>query len=174
MRRILADEALDILFRAAGERHRWLPRPLSDTILRAIWELVRFGPTSSRRGGSARLVFVRSDAAKARLAPALPAAERAALTTAPCAAILACPTPDDTAAMPLEGGLCAAYLILAARALGLDCAPLWHFDPPLVDRAFFPDGEAAAQFLCLLGYAEPVPAAEPKTRPGRGEMCQIL
>ena len=53
-----------------------------------------------------------------------------------------------------EGALHAAYLMLAGRALGLDCAPIWQFDAALVDPAFFPHGRMTANFLCALGYGE--------------------
>ena len=164
MHRILNDEALDILFRTARERHEWLARPVSDTLLRAIWELVGLGPT----GGScdpARLVFAKSETAKSRLAPAVPLSEQDAIMTAPCAAIVACPAErDDGAAVLREGARRAAYLILAARALGLDCAPIWHFDAGLVERAVLPEGGFAAQSLCLLGYAGEVQPRQPAPR----------
>jgi 3-hydroxypropanoate dehydrogenase len=180
MRRIVNDETLDILFRTAGDRHAWLARPVSDTILRAVWELVRLGP-SSGACRPVRVVFVKSEEGKARLGEALAEAQRAALATAPAAAIVACParTDGDGPTVPhdaalREGALHAAYLMLAGRALGLDCAPIWQFDAALVDRLFFPDGRATANFLCALGYGEDGRAAAAEERPGFAEACAIL
>lgn len=179
MRRIVNDETLDTLFRTAADRHDWLARPVSDTILRAVWELVRLGP-SSGACGALRVVFVKSEAAKARLAAALPEPERAALIAAPAAAIVACPTQHANADMTLhetalrEGALHAAYVMLAGRALGLDCAPIWQFDAALVDQAIFPDGHMAANFLCALGYGEDGQTASPSERPDFAEACAIL
>jgi 3-hydroxypropanoate dehydrogenase len=87
MHRIVNDEALDTLFRAARSHHAWLARPVSDTLLRAVWELVKLGPTSSA-GRPARILFIRSEVAKERLAPAVPAAHWAAIRHAPVAAIV--------------------------------------------------------------------------------------
>ena len=63
--------------------------------------------------------------------------------------------------------------MLAGRALGLDCAPIWEFDAALVDRAFFPDGRMTANFLCALGYGEDGPAAAADPRPGFAEACAL-
>jgi 3-hydroxypropanoate dehydrogenase len=127
------------------------------------------------------VVFVKSEAAKVRLAAALPEPERAALTAAPAAAIVACPSRNaDDDGSPLheaalrEGALHAGYLMLAGRALGLDCAPIWQFDAAPVDRAFFPDGHMTANFLCALGYGEDGQTASPDGRPGFAEACGIL
>jgi hypothetical protein len=88
MPRILSDESLDTLFRNATAQPVWLDRPVGDTLLRALWELVKLGPVSGK-SSAARLLFLRSEEAKERLAPALPPEERAALRTVPLAAILA-------------------------------------------------------------------------------------
>jgi 3-hydroxypropanoate dehydrogenase len=173
MRRIVSDTALDVLFRAAGDRHTWRARPVGDTILRAVWELVRLGPTSGECG-PVRLAFVRSEVEKARLAPALPEAERSELMTAPVVAVVGCPADGDDDATLRDGALHAACLIFAARALGLDCAPIWRFDRGRA-AALFRDETAAVTFLCGLGYGEEVQAAsgEPP-RPRFDEACSIL
>jgi 3-hydroxypropanoate dehydrogenase len=179
MRRIVNDEALDILFRNAGDRHVWLARPISDTILRAVWELARLGP-SSGACGALHLVFVKSEEPKARLAAALPEVERAALTTAPAAAIVACPAASSAPGPVLrdaalrEAALHAAYLMVAGRALGLDCAPIWQFDAARLDREFFPDGRMTASFLCALGYGEDRRTEASDLRPAFTEACAIL
>ncbi|HEV8678907.1 MAG TPA: nitroreductase family protein [Stellaceae bacterium] len=174
MRRIINDEALDTLFRAAACPHAWLARPVSDTLLRAVWELVKLGPTNGA-GRPARILFIRSEDAKARLAPAVPAAHRETVMTAPVAAIVA--TARDSEPRPAEphgDALEAAYLIVAARALGLDCAPVWELDGAIVDAAFFSDGTAGANFLCGLGYGDDTQLSPVERRPALDEACRIL
>jgi 3-hydroxypropanoate dehydrogenase len=177
-RRIVNDEALDTLFRAARNRDAWLDREVSDTLLRALWELVKRGPASGV-AGPARVLFVRSPAAKDRLASAVPDAARVALKTAPVVAVIGCPPEAARApAASREGGLRAACLILAARALGLDCGPIWEFDGRRVDDAFFPEGSCAATVLCAIGYGDEVPRAAnppPQSAPADAdEACTIL
>ena len=183
MHRIVNDEALDSLFRAARSHYAWLARPVSDTMLRALWELVKLGPTSGL-SRPARILFVRSEEAKTRLGPAVAAQERTAMMTAPVAAIVGYrlepgvgsdlgPGPDRQAAQR-DAALQAAYLILASRALGLDCGPIWDFDAGLVDAAFFPEGAVAASFLCALGYGDDTQPAPHPVRPGIAEACNIL
>jgi 3-hydroxypropanoate dehydrogenase len=179
MHRIVNDEALDTLFRAARSHYAWLARPVSDTMLRALWELVKLGPTSGL-GRPARLLFVRSQEAKARLGPAVAAPQRAVIMTAPVAAIVGYPLdPDpgpghDRQAARRDAALQAAYLILASRALGLDCGPIWDFDAGLVDAAFFSGDTVAANFLCALGYGDDSQPAPHQARPGTAEACNIL
>jgi 3-hydroxypropanoate dehydrogenase len=148
-------------------------------MLRAVWELVRRGP-SSGACQPLRVVFVKSEGAKARLAASLPEPGRAALAAVPAVAIIACPAiaaedrPGLRDGALREGALHAAYLMLAGRALGLDCAPIWEFDAVLVDRTFFPDGGMTANFLCALGYGEDGWAEAFDPRPGDAEAATIL
>src|SRR5215213_6831697 len=117
MPRILSDESLDTLFRNAAAQPVWLDRPVGDTLLRAVWELVKLGPARDE-SRPARILFLRYEAAKEALAPALPPDEPAAVRTAPIAAILASelgPTADgaDAEARALavrNGALRGAYL----------------------------------------------------------------
>jgi len=175
MHRIVNDEALDTLFRTAGTHQAWLARQVSDTMVRALWELVRLAPIIGGTGPT-RVVFAKSDEAKARLDAAVPADRRAVLRSAPIVAIVGCSAQTGLSAAEgtREGLLLAAYLILAARALGLDCGPLWDFDTPEVDAAFFPDGSAASVFLCALGYGDETQVAPNQPRPGFAEACNIL
>ena len=174
MHRIVNDAALDALFRSARSHYVWLPRPVSDTLLRALWELVKRGPTSGI-ADPGRLLFIRSEPAKSRLAAALPAAVRGGLTNAPVAAIIGSPIDRDHPSATLrEGGLQAASLILAVRALGLDCGPVWEFDGPAVEAAFFPEGEVAATFLCAIGYGDDAQPAPDQMPPRVDEACGIL
>ncbi|HKS89681.1 MAG TPA: nitroreductase family protein [Stellaceae bacterium] len=174
MPRIVNDAALDTLFRAARSHYVWLARPVSDTMLRALWELIKRAPTSGIPR-PAHLLFIRSDEAKARLTEALPEAARPGLATAPVAAVVGRPLDREHAAAAMrEGGLQTACLILAARALGLDCGPFWDFDNRIVDADFFPDGAVASTALCAIGYGDPPRSAPQPPRPGFDETCTIL
>jgi nitroreductase len=176
MPRIVNDEALDLLFRSAHDCHDWRGEPVSDTILRALWELVALGPTS-RPGepGRRRLLFIKSEDSKARLVPAVAEPERAVIAAAPIAVILGATTgPDDPSAVLREAAMQAAYLIVAARALGLDCVPIWRFDAVLVEHALFPAGGFAASFLCALGHGEERSASRLVAPVGFDEACAIL
>jgi 3-hydroxypropanoate dehydrogenase len=185
MPRILSDESLDTLFRNAAAEPLWLDRPVGDTLLKALWELVKLGPVSNR-SGSARILFLRSPEAKERLALALPPEERAALRPASIAAILASELGVATdgaltvaEALPRalalrDGALRGAYLTLAARSLGLACRPIWDFNAETVQAAFFPEGMAIASFLCALGYSDETRSDPTPPRRDFDEACQIL
>ena len=170
----LAEAALDQLFRTARTRNAWLPRPVPEALLREIYELAKWGPTSANVSPG-RFLFLTSEAAKARLSPHLSSNNRAKTLAAPVTAIVAYDTafaaqiprlfphnPGAQAwfkepAMAAEtafrnGSLQGAYLMLAARALGLDCGPMSGFDREGVDREFFAGSTWRANFLCNLGY----------------------
>lgn len=174
MHPIVNDAALDSLFRTARCHHAWLTRSVSDTLLHAVWELVTLGPVGAE-ARPARIVFVKSDAAKAKLAAAVPPPLRAAIANAPVAAVLGCATDCERGpAAPDDGAARAGYLILAARALGLDCGPVWRFDKAAVDAACFAEGNAAAMFVCGLGYGDEAQPGPPPSVPGDAAMCTIL
>lgn len=183
MHRILSDEALDILFRTARSPEAWLDRPVGETLLRAVWELARLGPVS-HAALSVRVLFLRSPEARERLASALPPQARAAALNAPLRAILAAASgglaesaligPEARAQAAADGALRGAYLILAARALGLDCCPIWDFDAGALERAFFPEGGGIPIFVCGLGYGDQARLAADPPRPVFGEACRFL
>ena len=174
----LDDAALDQLFRTARTYRTWRdPAVMSDEILHALYELLKWGPTSSNCC-PARIVFVRSAEAKARLEPALDAGNVKQTMAAPATAIigydlqfyeklpLLAPHANVRSAFVgktelieatafRNGSLQGAYLIVAARALGLDCGPMSGFDNAKVDAAFFPGGKIKSNFLCNLGYGDP-------------------
>ncbi|HEY2864211.1 MAG TPA: malonic semialdehyde reductase [Casimicrobiaceae bacterium] len=173
----LDDAALDQLFRTARTYRAWRDQPVTDETLRAIYQLMKWGPTSSNCCPG-RLVFVKTAAAKARLQPALDAGNVRQTMAAPATAIigydlefyeklpLLAPHADVRSAFVgkpelirstafRNGSLQGAYLILAARALGLDCGPMSGFDNDRVDAEFFPDGTIKSNFLCNLGYGDP-------------------
>ncbi len=168
--------ALDRLFREARTHNAWKPDPIPEATLRKVWDLARMGPTSANCS-PARIVFATSKAAKEKLKPALIPTNVEKTMTAPVTAILGFdlefyehlprlfPHTDarawfvgnqaliETTAFR-NGTLQGAYLILAARALGLDCGPMSGFDNALVDKLFFPDGKVKSNFLCNLGRGD--------------------
>ncbi len=191
----LSDASLDQIFRSARTHRAWRDEPVSDEILRAVYELMRFGPTSGNCC-PARIVFVRSPAAKEKLKPALDAGNVAQTMAAPATAIVAHdlefyerlpflaphvdarswfagnrPLIDITAFR--NGSLQGAYMIIAARALGLDCGPMSGFDNAKVDAAFFPEGRVKSNFLCNLGYGDPARMRPRAPRLAFEEACSI-
>ncbi len=173
----LDDAGLDLIFRQARTYSEFEPREVDDNLLRRIYELARMGATSAN-SNPMRVVFIRSQAAKERLRPALDSSNRAKTMAAPVTAIVAYDTrfyehlprlfPHEADAInwftgPAKeqvaeatafrnGTLQGAYLMVAARALGLDCGPMSGFANAKVDAAFFPDGRFKSNFLCNLGY----------------------
>jgi len=191
----LPDLALDRLFRTA-RTHNAFHGPVSDADLRAIYELMKWGPTSSNCQ-PARILFLRSREAKERLKPALSSGNRDKTLAAPVTAILAYDLhfyqhlprmfPHNPAAASWfagkpeaevhalrNGSLQGAYFILAARAIGLDCGPMSGFDNAKVDAAFFPDGRVKSNFLCNLGRGDPSHTFERLPRFSFDEACRII
>jgi 3-hydroxypropanoate dehydrogenase len=172
------DDALALLFTNARTHSAWLDRPVDDAVLHRIYDLLKMGPT----GGNSqpmRAVFVKSREAKERLKPALAPLNVDKTMAAPATVIAAFDTlfyekmpklfparpqmRDTLAARPADARdrqayqsatLQAGYLILAARALGLDCGPMGGFDTEKVDAAFFPDGQWRSTLLINLGYGD--------------------
>ena len=165
------------LFVAARTHNRWLDRPVDAALLRELYGLTRLAPTSAN-SQPMRLIFVTSPEAKARLKPALALQNVEKTMTAPVTAIVAhdlefyerlpklMPHVDARswfAGRPAEqieraafqgSSMQGAYLILAARALGLDAGPIGGFDSAKVDAAFFPGGTIRSNFLVNLGYGD--------------------
>jgi 3-hydroxypropanoate dehydrogenase len=175
---VLDDAALDTLFRTAHTTWDFTDEPVTDDDLKALYELVKLGPTSANCS-PARFVFVRTPEGKEKLRPVLSAGNLEKTMAAPLTVIVAqdpfffhhlprlFPTADakswfsgnpdladDTATR--NSTLQGAYFILAARALGLACGPMSGFDKVKVERAFFPSSGWKANFLINLGYAKPV------------------
>jgi 3-hydroxypropanoate dehydrogenase len=172
----LSDDALDQLFRQARTHNGWQPRPVDDVLLKQLVELVLLGPTSAN-SSPARFVFVKTPEGKARLRPALSEGNLEKTMAAPVTAIVGMdmafydhlpklfPHADarswfagndaaiaDTAFRnsTLQGG----YLILAARALGLDTGAMSGFDKAKVDAEFFAGTTIRSNFLINLGYGD--------------------
>jgi 3-hydroxypropanoate dehydrogenase len=174
----LSAEALAQLFTEARSYNGWLDKPVSDEQLHAIWDLVKMAPTSANMQ-PARIVWVKSDEAKAKLATCVMEGNRAKVLAAPVTAVIGYDIdfheelpwlfPHTDAKSWFEGNeagreegafrnssLQGAYLMLAARALGLDCGPMSGFDPAAVNAAFFADEPRhRVNFICSVGYGDP-------------------
>jgi 3-hydroxypropanoate dehydrogenase len=176
---MLDDKALDKILRNARTHNGWLPKPVTDDQLRAVYDLAKWGPTSANTQ-PARFVFVRTQEGKEKLRPALSAGNTEKTMSAPVTVIVAYDTqfyehlpkhfPHDQTAIYWfkgegkevvasttafrNGTLQGAYLMIAARALGLDCGAMSGFDNAIVDRNFFPDGRFKTNFLCNIGYGD--------------------
>lgn len=169
--------ALDQLFRTARTQNAFLDTPVEDAQLHALYELVKWGPTAAN-GSPARFVFVKSAEAKAKLAPALSEGNHDKTLAAPVTVIVGFdedfheklpylfphtdakswfdgPRESRHEAAFRNGSLQGAYLILAARALGLDAGPMSGFDNAKVDEAFFAGTHIKSNFLVNLGYGDP-------------------
>jgi nitroreductase len=196
MKNAIADAALDQLFRAAHTAHGFLPEPVADATLHALHDLLKWAPTAFN-SQPARFVFLRSAAAKERLKPTLSPSNVAQTMAAPVTVIVALdtrffdhlpaqypaydarPLYAGNAALALataqrNGTLQGGYLILAARALGLDCGPMSGFDAAAVDAAFFPDGQFKSNFLVNLGTADPARNYPRGPRLSFAEAAEIL
>jgi 3-hydroxypropanoate dehydrogenase len=191
----LDKEALDLLFLEARSHNGWLPREVPETLLRELYEITRWGPTSMNCC-PARFVFLRSTASKERLRPALAPANVDKVMTAPVVAIAGFDLrfmdrlPQLFPHRDLSGvfsgdpakaretafrnaTLQAAYLMLAARALGLDCGPMSGFDAPAVDREFFAGTAVQTNFLCGLGYGDTTRLFQRLPRLSFEEACRL-
>jgi 3-hydroxypropanoate dehydrogenase len=168
---------LDLLFREARTHNKWRDQPVSDETLRELYDVMKFGPTSAN-SSPARFVFIRTKEGKEKLAPALSAGNTEKTMSAPVTVIVAydpkffekLPTlfphnPDaiswftsnDSLAATTafrNGTLQGAYLMVAARALGLDTGAMSGFDNAKVDDAFFASSGWRSNFLVNLGYGD--------------------
>jgi 3-hydroxypropanoate dehydrogenase len=167
--------ALDQLFRTARTRNGWTDRAVSDEQVRNLYDLLKWGPTSGN-SCPARFVWVRSVEGKAKLATHAPPINAEKIRAAPLTAIVGYdlnfaellpilfpargeqmkaafsdPKAAEVAAFR-NGTLQGAYLVIAARALGLDCGPMSGFDNQAVDRDFFANTNIKSNFICCIGY----------------------
>ena len=193
----LPDASLDQLFRTARTQNAWTDAPVSDTMLMAIYDLMRMGPTSANCS-PARFVFVTKDEGKAKLSPHLSSGNRAKTMKAPAVAIIGhdmkfydqIPKLFPHAPGAREwftgsedmikttafrnGSLQGAYFMLAARALGLDCGPMSGFDNAGVDAAFFAGTDIKSNFICAIGIGDPSAIFERSPRLAFEEACKIV
>ncbi len=193
----LGKDALDQLFLEARTQNKWQAKDVPESVLREIVDLTKMGPTSANCQ-PARIVFVKSQAAKQRLAPFLSDNNRPKTMEAPVCAIIAHDLKfyehlprmfphNQTARTWFEGkaevvnatafrngSLQGAYFMLAARALGLDTGAMSGFDNAGVDREFFPEGHVKSNFLCNIGYGDPAGVFARSPRFAFDEMAKIL
>jgi 3-hydroxypropanoate dehydrogenase len=184
----LEDAALDQLFRAARSYNGYLDRPVTHAQMDAIWELMKFGPTSAN-SLPARLVWVESEAAKAKLAALAMPANGEKILSAPVTVIIGMDMKfydqlpelfphadarswfaDNTALAEAtafrNSSLQGAYFIMAARALGLDTGAMSGFDNAAVDAAFFDGTTFKSNFISTLGVGDPASVFDRSPRPG--------
>jgi 3-hydroxypropanoate dehydrogenase len=211
MSNILSDGALDQLFREARTQNAWLDKPVTDDILRQIYDVMKWGPTSAN-GSPARFVFLRSPQAKQKLRPLLAPGNVEKTMAAPVTVIIAydllffeklpklfphAPAMRNyftqnpqlvEATAKRNSSLQGAYLMIAARALGLDCGPMSGFDNARLDeeffsagkecegcdQEFFPAGHVRSNFLCNLGYGDPSNLFPRNPRLEFDEACSLL
>src|SRR3954449_8004332 len=207
----LSEEALDVLFREARSHNDWLDKPVPDALLRELYDLMKWGPTSAN-ASPARFVFLRTQRAKERLKPALASGNVQKVMTAPVTVIVAYDLkfyeklpklfPHAPAMAKLfanapelvevtarrNSWLQGAYLIIAARALGLDCRPLSGFDNAKLDeeffnagrecegcdQEFFPEGHVKSNFVVNLGYGDPSGLLPRLPRLDFAEACTLM
>jgi 3-hydroxypropanoate dehydrogenase len=184
----LDDAALDQIFRTARTYNGYLDQPVTTDQLHAIWELMKWGPTSANQL-PARLVWCVSDEAKAKLAACCSTQNAPKVLKAPVSVVIGMDTdfheqlpwlfPHTDAKSWFTGNaelrqasafrnssLQGAYFIIAARALGLDTGPMSGFDAGEVDKAFFADTPAVhANFISTLGYGDPASIFARSPRP---------
>ena len=207
----IADAAMDTLFREARTYSAWQDRPVTDQALHDLYDLLKWAPTSAN-AAPARFAFLRSTEAKERLRPSLAPLNVEKTMSAPVTVIVAYDLkfydqlpklfPHSPGMKQLfesnpelveatakrNSSLQGAYLILAARALGLDCGPMSGFDHAKVDeeffaagkpcfgcdQEFFPEGHVKTNFLCNLGYGEASRLHPRNPRPSFEEACRIV
>jgi 3-hydroxypropanoate dehydrogenase len=178
MRTAVSAESLDQIFRSARTFNEWTDTPVEEGMVRDLYDLLKWGPTSAN-SSPARFVWVRTTEGKAKLARLASEKNRPKILEAPLTVIIgndldfadAMPKlmPHNAEAMQKafaepgmseitatrNGSLQGAYLIIAARALGLDCGPMSGFDNVGVDRAFFAGTRTQSNFICSIGYGTP-------------------
>lgn len=192
----LDEEGLDLVFREARSHNGWLDSPVSDEQLHELYELLKMGPTSMNCC-PARFVFIRSEEGRQRLRPAINQGNLAKTLAAPVIVIVAYdleffrklpilfPHTDaqkffagkeEHAAITAirNGTLQGAYLIFAARALGLDCGPMSGFNNAMVDAEFFPGSSIRSNFLCGLGRGDSSKLFQRLPRLSFSQACELL
>jgi 3-hydroxypropanoate dehydrogenase len=183
------------LFTAARTHHAWQDRDIADGLLHEIYDLAKWGPTSAN-SLPMRIVFIKSNSAKEKLMPALAGSNVEQVRAAPVTAIVAYdqkfydqlptlfPAFDARSLFASNSSLSeqtafrnsslqGAYLILAARALGLDAGPMSGFDNAKVDQAFFENSSWKSNFLCNIGYGDSAKLHPRGPRLGFDQACII-
>ena len=192
----LTEKAMQQLFTEARTHNGWLPEPVSDDLLKKVYDLAKFGPTSANCC-PLRIVFIKTEAGKARLKPILMDGNIEKTMAAPVTALMAMdmkfydhlpmlfPAADARSwfagndAAILDGAqrnstLQAAYFIIAARAYGLDCGPMSGFDKAKADEVFFKGTSFKSNFLCNLGHGDPAKLFPRSPRFKFEDVCLII
>lgn len=193
---VLGADALDQIFNEARSYNGWLDKQVSDEQLHTIWDLAKMGPTSANMQ-PARIVWVKSDAAKRKLVECVSEGNKAKVGSAPVTALIAYDIDfheelpwlfphtdakswfDGDQAGRKEGAfrnssLQGAYLIMAARAVGLDTGPMSGFDAGAVEKAFFADNPRhKVNFICSIGYGDPASIFARSPRPDFDKFTRI-
>jgi len=196
---MIGENFLDRVFREGRSQNGWLAEPVSDEQLKQVYELMKWGPTSVNCS-PARIVFVRSEAAKAKLKDALSPGNVDKSMTAPVLAVVGYETrfyddlpklfPHNPAVKTWfegeakvgfaettafrNGTLQGGYLIAAARAVGLDCGPMSGFDNAKVDAALFAGTSIKSNFICGLGRGDPSKLFPRSPRLSFEEACKLI
>jgi len=193
---VLGTDVLDQIFNEARSYNGWLDKDVSDEQLHAIWDLAKMGPTSANMQ-PVRIVWVKSAEAKAKLVECVSDGNKAKVAAAPVTALIAYDIDfheelpwlfphtdakswfDGDEAGRKEGAfrnssLQGAYLIMAARAVGLDTGPMSGFDASAVEQAFFADNPRhKVNFICSIGYGDPDSIFDRSPRPDFGKFTRI-
>ncbi len=192
----IGESAMRLLFTEARTVNGWLDREVSEGQIREVFDLMKMAPTSANVS-PARLTVVRSPEGKERLRPALSGGNLDKTMAAPATFIVAYDLdfaqrldflfPHDAGAagwfageeITLEtafrnGTLQGAYLIMAARAVGLDCGPMSGFDNAVVDEAFYAGTRVKSNFLCNVGYGDPASIFARSPRFAFDDVCEIV
>jgi 3-hydroxypropanoate dehydrogenase len=191
----LPDNALQQLFSHARTQNGWLDTPVADATLHTLYELLKWGPTSANCS-PARFVFVRSEAGRQRLAACVSAGNAPKVQQAPVTVVIGMdmvfydklpqlfphtdarpwfagkPDVIDATAMR-NSSLQGAYLMLAARALGLGCGPMSGFDAARVDAEFWAGTTVRTNFICSLGHGDPAQVFARSPRLSFDEACRL-
>jgi len=192
------DATLDLLFRSARTYNGWLPKPVSDELVRKLYDVLKMAPTSGNCNPM-RVVFVKSPQGKKKLLPGLKPANVEKTLAAPVTAVmgydtefyehlellaphvakdrranyLADPQLAQRAALR-NATLQGAYMIMAARALGLDCGPMSGILHDVLDRDFFPGGKVVSNFIMNIGYGDPASVRPRAARFAFDDVCTII
>ena len=192
----LDEEALNLIFGEARSMNGWQDKDVSDAMIRSLYDLIKMGPTSTNCS-PARFVFVKSEAEKVKFEPALLPNNISKVMTAPVVAIIGYDLdfsdhmtklfPHMDVAPMYKGNnemnvstafrnssLQGAYLMMVARAMGLDCGPMSGFNNQLVDETFFSDTNIKSNFLCCIGYGDSTKIFQRLPRLDFDEVCKII
>jgi len=193
---MLDSNSLDTIFRTARSQNGWLDREVSDEQIHEVYELMKFGPTAANNC-PARITFLKSEDSKNRLKPHLDEGNIDKTMSAPVVAIIGYDTefyeklpylfphtdarswfagkPEKIVASgSMNATLQAAYFMIAARSIGLDCGPMGGFNNEGVDSEFFSDGKTKTLLICSIGYGDKSKVFPRSPRLDFSEACKVI